>query len=188
MKRVVVFSALLVSSFMLVSLLGCLNIVYVPFLAGQGEEAGTAVVANDNVDLYVALVLNDPWELGVPPVTHVAIGTEAYTDEAGVNWVEGIPQNNAGNPKVSQFPYELEEDEEQPGLYVLIVSLDELEVNLDDWVYVAVHAEVYNTDDIVGTDDDGNPIYREESAWADGDQFNSGKSWAMYVPHQVLDP
>lgn len=181
MKRVVVFSALLVASLVLVSLLGCM--IDVPFLAGQDEEAGTVVVVNDDTYLYVALGLNYPWILGVPTVTHVAIGTEAYTDEADVNWVEGIPQNNAGNPKVSQFPYELEEVE--PGIYGLLVPLADLGVVPCDWVYVAVHAEVYNTEDLVVDPDSGELVPREESAWADGEQFNPSKSWAMFVPYHI---
>lgn len=189
MKRVVVLSALVVASLVLISLLGCM--IDVPFLAGQDEEAGVVIVANfvdidDGVHkLGVGLTLSPPWVLGVPPVTHVAIGTSVATDRTGINWVDGIPQNKAGNPKVSKFPYELEELE--PGVYGLLVPLADIGVVPCNWVYVAVHAEVYNTEDLVVDPDSGDLVPREESAWADGEQFNPGKSWAMFVPYHIQE-
>ncbi len=186
MKRVVVSSAHLVAFLVLVSLIGC---VPINFLAGQNENIGTIVLVTlenqlDDYIVFVLLDLNDPWVLGDPPVTHAAIGTELDTDTNGVNWVKGIPQNKAGNPKVGQFPYELLPVGDN--IYALWPPVSGFKTG--DWVYVAVHAEVYNLDDQVWDPDLGENVPRKESAWAAGSQFNEGKSWAMFTPYQVELP
>lgn len=63
-----------------------------PLYAGQDELVGEVLVWDDGENLYVKYVVDSPWLLYE---THLAIGTS----------LDDIPTNNAGNPKVGNFPY-----------------------------------------------------------------------------------
>ncbi|HBL77246.1 MAG: hypothetical protein A2W90_15570 [Bacteroidetes bacterium GWF2_42_66] len=68
----------------------CGSLPTTTFIAGQNYEAGSVQIANSKTKLYIAISMNEGWELDC---THIYIGT-----------FDGIPFNNGGNLQTGNFP------------------------------------------------------------------------------------
>ncbi|MFC1930067.1 hypothetical protein ACFLW6_04335 [Chloroflexota bacterium] len=121
---------------------------------------------NGNVVITMALDVGD-WEF-VETHVHVA------------NSKDGIPHNGNWNPKIGKFAYSSEHD---PLTEQVVTVTYTIPNPSGDTLYIAAHAEVYSATEI---DPDTLVAPREESAWVQGSQMNTGKSWAMYVTHNEL--
>lgn len=186
MKRTVVLSLFVVASLILGS-----SAMAAQLTAGGGDgvgiDVGDVTVSIDSIDyvgggladvtLKVEFSTNDSWLM---MAAHAAAG-KAVAD---------IPQNKNANPKVGKFEAEWEaaNTTEATATFALYVTVKGLPVGSPTDVIVAAHAEVVTlTDD--GEDEDEYPdIVKDESAWGDGDQFNEGKNWAMYLTEEVTVP
>lgn len=141
----------------------------VPLIADGGSDltavtVGSATVVNTGFDLIITMNTDSPWVLGD---TKIAVGSS----------LDEIPQTKNGNPKTGHFPYVSGD----------VIPLPDTSVG-EHTVYIATHANVVNPDEIVGYEPDPQdpdilvPIYREETAWGEGEDF-SGKNWAMYFEY-----
>lgn len=120
-------------------------------IAGQNYTAGVVEVAVDSENLYVTYRTSGNWVIGQ---THLYLGT-----------LEGVPQNEPGNPRVGHFPYQASHSAGTNEVtYTMPIN------DIDDCFYAAAHAVVYLTDDA------GNVI-SSETAWGDGVAM-AGKNWA----------
>jgi hypothetical protein len=143
----------------------CGEALTVPFYAGQFIDVGSVVVANDENELCIQIETSGGWMM---TETHVAI---ARTPEE-------FPQTGSGNPKVGQFALSAEHDP-------AVTSFDHC-IFLEDYGYlpgetlfVAVHAAVV-------LEGEGGEVMQEETAWADGYEFE-GNSWATYFSYGVQE-
>lgn len=147
-------------------------------IAGQDTEVGYVRVwrASNNLLKIKYVITEDGWTLDE---THLAVA-ESF---------DAIPQNKKGNPKIGHFPYNDDHDSciwynNQVVQYNIDLSSDFPDLYNPDTgkyegtLYIAVHAVVQK---LVGYDSEGNPIYDEETAWADtyGQPF-PGNSWALW--------
>jgi len=149
-------------------------------VAGQNINVGIVSVWNDDTDLCVEYVLsadaiNDGWFL---TETHWAVATD-YDD---------IPQKN-GNPIPGQFLYGDDSLLGEMSSYQECIPLSALSaLELGGNIYIAAHAVVQRQ---IGIDEEDQPIFQTESAWAAGYEF-WGKNWATYFDYcygaGVLDP
>ena len=146
--------------------------------AGQNINVGNLNVKVDGTDLVVTYTITEPgWEL---------IETHLYVGKT--------------NPKVDlnsapgQFPYSEEHDPAVLTVTYIIpisgidsyslkggkkwVADDDPGIGSEDKIYIAAQAEVRIQ---TGVDPDtGEPVYQEESVWAEGDPIRPDKNWAMY--------
>lgn len=129
----------------------CGDATEVCLIAGQIYDAGEVIITNDENYLYVEIILYDGWEL---LDSHVAVADS----------LDGIPQTESGNPKVGQFPYDINS----------FIPLGDWECETE--LYVAVHAVVR------GPNEDGE--IEEQTAWGCGYPF-PGDQWATYSMHTV---
>jgi len=140
-----------------------------PLYAGQDFEnpIGNVEVTRECAAraMTVEYTTTGGWEI---TETHLAV-TTSFDD---------IPQTGSGNPKVGKFPYRSEHD---PAVTVVtyVIDLDDLFDGgpCEGTIYIAAHAVVQK---LVGYDPDCNPIYDEETAWADTGYSFPGNSWALY--------
>ena len=154
-----------------------------------------ALPVSANPDAAVDLIADGPDSgytliVGEVAVTHTASTiTVTYTiDEGDWELVEthvdiqttagAIPQNGNANPKVGKFAQSGEWDplagDQKTATYTF--------ANPGGTVVIAAHAEVYSA---TIADPDTLEPPREESAWANGSQFNVGKNWAMYFTYDA---
>jgi len=129
--------------------------------AGQNIDVGTLTVEIVGVNLVVTYTITAlEWELGD---THLYVGTVAPTKSAP-----------------GRFPYGPEDA--TGGVYT---------IPLTDFggvfpLYIAAQAEVKKQ---IGVDPDtGEPIYQEETVWAEGLEIRPDKNWAMYFTFEVAVP
>ncbi len=113
-------------------------------IAGQHYQAGTLEVCNDGDLLYITYRTTSGWRM-IKTHLHVA------------NSLEGIPQNQPGNPILGHFAYKMEWD--YPGVSVYTET-----IALNGWdpctvLYIAAHADVISPEG-------------SEGAWADGTRFS----------------
>lgn len=84
----------LVDSDLKVDLNGCPMVT--DLIAGQHYDVGDIIITNDQANIYVTYLMNEPgWYL---KATHMHVAET----------VSGIPQNRKGNPKVGHFEYQME--------------------------------------------------------------------------------
>ena len=102
-------------------------------IAGQDFEnpIGEVRLVNDGENIYIQVVTNDPWRIGV---THLDVAEN----------LDDIPHNKSWNPKIGQFAYDTDD----------YVSLGEFTEGIET-LYVALHAEVQKLDE------NGNVIQEE---------------------------
>ncbi len=93
------------------------------FIAGQNYEAGNVQIANSETKLYITILMNEGWKLGL---THIYIGT-----------FDGIPFNGGGNLKTGNFPISTSF---KNGTDKVIYEFDKTKFN--DQVTILVHGEV----------------------------------------------
>jgi hypothetical protein len=142
---------------------------YTPnLIAGGGNvnsqiDVGGLVVWNDLDYLYVKYVTTDGWYM---TETHLhVVDTDA----------DFIPNAN-GNPKPGKFDYAMDHDPSvQEYTYMIPWTWPPLST-----LTIAAHAVV---EKVVGYDSEGDPIIQEETAWADGFDFD-GKNWATYFEYE----
>ncbi len=123
---------------------------------------GVVEVTNDDEYLYVTYTTTDGWLLNE---THLHIANES----------EYIPQTKKGNPKVGKFDYS------SSTVHEYIISLEGY--NEGDEVIIAAHAAVQlfvELNPITGEN-----IFRYESAWGEGDEFNEDRNWAMFITYEI---
>lgn len=133
----------------------CVTPIETAFLAGQSTNVGTVTVWNDETNLYVVYTTTGSYKL---KKTHMFVG--GCTD---------IPVNNAGNPRIGLYPYQITHGTTGVQQYVYTVPLSTLPGGC---LCVSAHAEV------IGFDANGNQNFTE-TGWAQGAQVNDGGSWAM---------
>ena len=125
------------------------------------DDVGDVSVWNDGTTLYVEYETIGDW---VILETHLAVENDLVN----------IPQTKNNNPKVGHFEYKKEFD---PGVnnYAIEIDLWEKGFEVNDDLYIAAHAVVYNS-----------VLDKEETAWGDtqGIPFNE-KNWAMYFIYIV---
>ena len=126
-------------------------------IAAQNYVAGSVTIERDNENLFITYTATGEWSI---TETHISIGD--------CNEVE-IPNTGSDNPKIGNFEYAGNHDNEQTVVYTINLS----ELNISDMYCLAAHAVV------VG--DNG-----AETAWAEGLDFG-GNSWAMYVENYLSD-
>lgn len=131
----------------------------VALIAAKNINIGTVTVTNDGGFAYVTYATTGGWEMAK---THLAV-TDAF---------DKLPQNKSGNPTPGRFPYKAVHDP-PVATYCYTIPLEGLKGNE---LYVAAHAEVQILESFGGI--------REETAWAEGEQF-PGANWAMYFTHAL---
>jgi Ca-activated chloride channel family protein len=135
-------------------------------IADGGDEyldVGDVTIWQDATNVYVKYVTTGGWEM---------TETHLHVDDA----VADIPQNKKGNPKIGKFDYS---NVHSPAVTEYTYTIP-WSLSSGDILYIAAHAVVRKE---TGQDDEGNPIYREETAWGEGTGFN-GNSWAMYIKYE----
>lgn len=85
-----------------------------------------------------------------------------------------IPTNNAGNPRIGQYPYQVDHGTSGVAIYTYTIPMSSFTAGQQ--ICVSAHAEVIA------------PGF-SETGWGDGDQINDGGSWAMkfYYTPQVCE-
>jgi Ca-activated chloride channel family protein len=150
-----------------------LNVVFTADFIADGGSEDTAIVVGeifmwqDANNYYVKFVTTGDWYM---TLTHLHVADDAAD----------IPQTKKGNPQVGKFDYETEHSPAvQEYTYTIPWSVD---WESGTTLYTAAHANVQM---LTGYDDEGDPVYRMETAWGDGCEFG-GNSWATYSKY--VDP
>ncbi len=144
----------------------CGDPVVVDLLAGQFTLVGNVTVLNDEDEISVTYnITTVGWEF---EQTHLYVGD-----------CNQIPVNNAGNPKIGQFPYQTDPHLAGTTTFTYTIPLDSLNTQ-DSCFCIAAHASV------LLLDTNGNVI-QQETAWADGDRFNQQGPWSTFFQH-CLEP
>ena len=127
------------------------------FLAGQTINTGNITIWNDETNVYVHYQVTGGYRL---KKTHLYVGAENM-----------IPTNNAGNPRIGQYPRQT--DHGTPGVsgYTYVIPRSSLNSGSTGCLWISAHAEVG------GTDPSGQSF--SQTGWAAGPQVNDGGSWAM---------
>lgn len=111
-------------------------------------------------------------------------GTVSFQiDEAGTGWrLEEthlyVGDEAPAKSSPGRFPYK-HEDLGGTASDVYVIDLAAADIDGDGIVYVAAHAELIMQ---IGVDPEtGEPVYADESTWAEGDEpIGKGKNWATY--------
>ena len=149
----------------------------------EGMIVGTLTVAESGGVLVVTYdITGSGWEL---LETHLYVGwtnPELYLNSAP-----------------GQFPYSEEHD---PAVLTVTYTISISEIDSyrlkggkkwvvddvavpDGLIFIAAQAEVIKQ---IGVDPEtGEPIYQEETAWAQGDPIRPDKNWAMYFEFEVVE-
>jgi hypothetical protein len=128
---------------------------------------GEVAVTHDASTITVTYTIDEgDWEL---VETHVDVQTTAGA----------IPQNGNANPKVGKFAQSGEWDPLTGDQLTATYTFANPGVGM---VVIAAQAVIYSATEI---DPDTLELGREESAWANGSQFNVGKNWAMYFTYDA---
>lgn len=123
----------------------------------QLTNVGKTETWNDGKNLFIRIWVGE-WGL---EETHVAVAKE----------FDDIPQTKKGNPKVGHFPFK-HENLNGISSKVYTIPLEDLDLNVDDLVYIAVHAALSNG----------------ETAWANcggTTAFFTGNNWATYYLYTI---
>jgi hypothetical protein len=134
-----------------------MHCVSVNLLAGQYFTAGIVTVDINANNLIIAYQTNSDWTIDA---THLHI-TNCED--------EGFPLTGSSNPKIGNFEYSSTHEE---GVTQVIYIFDLTEININDKLCFAAHAEVSGPS--------------QETAWAEGEDFG-GKSWAMFVEANLIN-
>ncbi len=130
--------------------------------AGQTINTGTVSVWNDENNVYVAYQTDGDYRL---KKTHLFVGG------CGT-----IPTNNAGNPRIGNFPYQTQHG---TGVSLFVYAIPRSSLPLG-CLCVAAHAEVvaYNA---------SGAVTFSQTGWGFGEQINDGGSWAMKFGYCIQD-
>lgn len=133
----------------------CVTPVETAILAGQTTNVGTVTVWNDENNVYVHYQTTGDYKL---KKTHLYVGA-----------CGSIPVNNAGNPRIGQYPYQITHGTTGVQSYTYIIPRT---VAGEGCLCVSSHAE------IVAYDTNGQQTY-SQTGWGQGEQIIDGGSWAM---------
>ena len=136
--------------------------------AGQDINTGSVYITIDGDTLSIDYGTIDGWEM---TETHLYLDTSPP--------IKSAP---------GRFPYKHEDlggvTEDR-----YIVLLSELGIGPGDTIFVAAQAAlqklVVDENGAPILDEDDNPIYDEESGWAEGDPIRPGKNWAMFFSFDI---
>jgi Ca-activated chloride channel family protein len=131
--------------------------------AATAIDVGDVIVWQDASYLYVKYVTSDGWKM---TESHLAVGDD-LTD---------IPQTKKGNPIPGKFPYKTTHS---PWVTEYTYKIPWTWAK-DAKLYIAAHCVVKKQ---TGTDAECTPIYREETGWGEGDDFD-GNNWGMYFTYE----
>jgi len=169
MNKLVLLSALMIA---IIGTFGTVSAEVYNLTADGGNEmtafkVGEVEVTNDENNLTVTYKITEiGWLLNE---THLHIANESE---------EGIPQTKKGNPRPGQFNYS-EEHEPCVDVFTYEIPLD----GLSGEVYIAAHAAVELFEGVNPTTFED--LFRYESAWGDGTEFNEDRNWAMYITYTI---
>jgi len=164
MNKLVLLSALMIA---IIGTFGTVSAEEFDLIADGGNvetafPVGVVEVTNDADNLYVTFSITEgDWEM---TETHL----DVKTDESL------IPQTNKGNPKVGKFEYS------NSTVHEYTIPIPEGCIEGDN-VTIAAHAAVQLLEEVV----DGEEVYRYESAWGDGEEFNVDRNWAMFITYTI---
>ncbi|NOR59789.1 MAG: hypothetical protein GQ469_04035 [Methanosarcinales archaeon] len=164
MNKLVLLSALMIA---IIGTFGTVSAEVYNLTADGGDEmtafkVGEVEVTNDGDNLTVTFSITEvDWEM---TETHLHVAT----DESP------ILVTNKGNPKVGKFDYSSSTVHE----YTIPIP-DGCVVGND--VTIAAHAAVQLFEGVV----EGEEVYRDESAWGEGVEFNEDRNWAMYFTYTI---
>jgi hypothetical protein len=133
----------------------CIVEVETPLMAGQAVNVGSVSVWNDATNVYVSYYTTGDYRIRK---THLYVGA-----------CSSIPTNNAGNPRIGQFPYQVSHGTTGISEYVYTIPRSSLPAGC---LCIAAHAEV------VAYDAAGSLVF-SETGWGFGEEINDGGSWAM---------
>lgn len=143
------------------------NEICYDLIAGQNITAGEVCIYNDTSNVIVTYKTYDEWLISE---THLWIGTD----------LEDMPTTKVGNPKIGNFPYK--EENVNLNISTLIIPYSEIgDISCDTTLFIAAHASIEKEID--------SGSVQQETAWSQGKEITSGKSWAMYSEYQIeCDP
>lgn len=127
---------------------------------------GTVTVWNDETNIYVHYQTTGDYRL---KKTHLYVGS-----------CTGIPTNNAGNPRIGQYPYQTTHGTTGVSAYTYTIPRG----TSSGCRCVSAHAE------IVAYNSSGQQVYNQ-TGWGQGQQIVDGGSWAMkfeYCPQDCEGP
>ena len=132
----------------------------------EGLDVGNVTVCNNSEYIYVNFTTTDGWCM---TETHLHVATS----------VDEIPQTKKGNPIPGKFEYFGDYDpcDTQVVPYTIPNNYE-----TGDVVIIAAHSAVQLFVEV--DPDTGEDIFRYESAWCDGEDFE-GKNWAMYFTYTI---
>jgi len=133
-------------------------------IAGQNEIAGNISIEQNELGINVIYTGSMPWSIAE---MHLWVGSS----------LDDLPQTGNGNPKIGQFPYSIELEENLPS-YSFFIPFEDLPESIDpcnDKIFIVAHAVV----------SDG---MNNETAWGEGYQINAGGNWAMYFQYALTCP
>ncbi len=177
------FATLLVAVVLLIAFMPTNALAYTPvddsfvidLIACQNINVGQVTVWNDGDNLYVEYETNEEWCI---IETHLEVATS----------LEGIAQTKKGNPKPGQFTYS-SSHELFTSEYTYTIPL---EWEYDTELFIAAHAVVVNSDNIITLTTDSNlgvatvSYCMQETAWGDGYDF-PGRNWATYFIYELQE-
>jgi Ca-activated chloride channel family protein len=131
--------------------------------AATAIDVGDIIVWQDASYLYVKYVTTDGWKM---TGTHLAVSDD----------IANIPTTKKGNPKIGKFPYSTDHSPAVTEYTYKIPWTWSSTAKL----YIAAHCVVKKQ---IGVDAECIPIYREETGWGEGDDFD-GNNWAMYFTYE----
>ncbi|MCD4815400.1 MAG: hypothetical protein K8R06_03245 [Methanosarcinales archaeon] len=167
LNKLVLLSALMIA---IIGTFGTVSAEEFDLIADGGNvetafPVGVVEVTNDADNLYVTFSITEgDWEM---TETHL----DVKTDESL------IPQTNKGNPKVGKFDYS---NSTVHTVHEYTIPIPD-GCGVDDDVTIAAHAAVQLFDGVV----EGEKVYRYESAWGEGVEFNDDRNWAMYFTYTI---
>jgi hypothetical protein len=132
----------------------CVIPVEVANLAGQTINVGNITVWNDETNVYVYYHTTDAHRI---KKTHLYVGSNS-----------GIPVNNAGNPRIGQYPYTTSHGTAGVQDFTYVIPRSSLPAGC---IVISAHSEVIGAP--------GNSGFGQETGWGQGSQINDGGSWAM---------
>ena len=185
MNKLVLLSALMIAIIGTIGTVSAAEPLTVDLIADGGDEmtafpVGVVEVTNDDEYLYVTYTTTNGWCM---TETHLQVATLGVETPA-----EGIPQTKKNNPIPGKFDNSTDYDPCTTTSVEYTIPIPEGYEAGDD-VIIAAHTAVQLFEDV--DPDTGEDIFRYESAWGEGDNFE-GKNWAMYftytIPSATLPP
>jgi len=134
-------------------------------VAGQNFVAGSVIIGNDGVNIYVTFKVFDDWWLDN---TKVFLGTSP--DE--------IPATKTGNPIRGQFTQDVDHN---PSVKIFTHIFPLGKFAPKNCAIIAAHASVLTYKKENGS----NVTTREEAAWGKGTGTFAGKAWGWYIKYVV---